>query len=207
MNWLLRAAAFALLGATSSIAHANDRLFAEALELERSRKGQQAVTMYGRAALEGSGKAAKRLGDIFAKGLFGVAPDYIHARRWYNVARELGEDVRMPKEMSALAEERARRERLEYQIAREEQQRPLRREPLRPPNPESSRIQDGRLLEELGRNSEAIEVYKRAAWDGSGKAALRLARIYERGIAGVTQDAAESLKWYRAARILGEHTP
>ena len=39
------------------------------------------------------------------------------------------------------------------------------------------------------------------------KAAKRLGEIYDKGIAGVSRDYAESLKWYNAARVLGEEVP
>ena len=32
-------------------------------------------------------------------------------------------------------------------------------------------------------------------------------KIYDKGIAGVSRDYAESLKWYNAARVLGEDVP
>ena len=63
-------------------------------------------------------------------------------------------------------------------------------------------------LEQQGRGAEAVRLYQRAALDGgSGKAALRLARIYEQGIPGVTRDYDLSLRWYSAARVLGEDVP
>ena len=45
----------------------------------------------------GNGKAAKRLGDIYDKGLAGVSRDYAESLKWYNAARVLGEDVPMAK--------------------------------------------------------------------------------------------------------------
>jgi serine/threonine-protein kinase len=55
------------------------------------------VKIYMRAARGGSGKAAKRLGDIYNKGTDGVSRDYAESLKWYNAARVLGEDVPMAK--------------------------------------------------------------------------------------------------------------
>ena len=41
--------------------------------------------------------AAKRLGEIYDKGLAGVSRDYAESLKWYNAARVLGEDVPMAK--------------------------------------------------------------------------------------------------------------
>jgi hypothetical protein len=62
-------------------------------------------------------------------------------------------------------------------------------------------------LERRGKGGDAVKVYARAAVAGSGKAAKRLGEIYDKGIAGVSRDNAESLKWYNAARVLGEDVP
>jgi len=62
-------------------------------------------------------------------------------------------------------------------------------------------------LEEQGKGGEAVKAYIRAARSGSGRAALRLGEIYDKGIPGVSRDYPESLKWYNAARVLGEDVP
>jgi len=62
-------------------------------------------------------------------------------------------------------------------------------------------------LEQQGKGGDAVKVYVRAARAGNGKAAKRLGEIYDKGIAGVSRDYAESLKWYNAARVLGEEVP
>ena len=59
-------------------------------------------------------------------------------------------------------------------------------------------------MEQGGKASEAIRIYRRAARAGSGKAAKRLGEIYDKGVAGVSRDYAESLQWYETARQLGE---
>jgi TPR repeat protein len=69
------------------------QLLAQAVELERSGKGPEAVKMYVHAAREGSGKAALRLGEIYSTGIPGVARDYAHSLRWYSAAQAMGEAV------------------------------------------------------------------------------------------------------------------
>ena len=48
---------------------------------------------YIKAARGGSGPAAKRLGEIYDKGIDGVSRDYAESLKWRNAARVLGEDV------------------------------------------------------------------------------------------------------------------
>ena len=74
-----------------------DALFSQAASLEQEGKGRDAVKMYTQAARSGSGKAAKRLGEIYDKGLIGISRDYAESLKWYNAARVLGEDVPMAK--------------------------------------------------------------------------------------------------------------
>jgi colicin import membrane protein len=70
-------------------------LYEQALALEQEGRGRDAVKLYVRAARSGNGKAAKRLGEIYDKGLAGVSRDYAESLKWYNAARVLGEDVPM----------------------------------------------------------------------------------------------------------------
>jgi hypothetical protein len=72
-----------------------DALYEQAAALEQDGKGADAVRTYVRAARAGSGKAAKRLGEIYDKGIPGVERDYAESLKWYNAARVLGEDVPM----------------------------------------------------------------------------------------------------------------
>jgi TPR repeat protein len=67
----------------------------EARALEAAGSGAEAVKLYARAARNGNGKAAVRLGEIYDKGIPGVAPDYAESLKWYNLGRVLGEDVPM----------------------------------------------------------------------------------------------------------------
>lgn len=72
-------------------------LFDQASALEEQGKGNDAVKLYVRSARSGNGKAAKRLGEIYDKGLVGVSRDYAESLKWYNAARVLGEEVPMAK--------------------------------------------------------------------------------------------------------------
>jgi TPR repeat protein len=83
--------------AASSAPAGGEALFQQAMALEGEGKGNDAVKVYVRAARTGSGKAAKRLGEIYDKGLAGVPRDYAESLKWYNAARVLGEDVPMAK--------------------------------------------------------------------------------------------------------------
>jgi eukaryotic-like serine/threonine-protein kinase len=72
--------------------------FVLAQGLEGEGKGKEAVRTYISAARGGSCDAAKRLGDIYDKGLIGVSRDYAEALKWYNFARTLGTcEVPQPK--------------------------------------------------------------------------------------------------------------
>src|SRR5438094_1401858 len=73
-------------------------VFHTAQALEGEGKAKEAVKTYISAARGGSCDAAKRLGDIYDKGLIGVSRDYAEALKWYNFARTLGTcDVPAPK--------------------------------------------------------------------------------------------------------------
>src|SRR5216684_5221892 len=63
-----------------------DALFRQAVALEKEGKGPDAVKAYMNAARSGSGKAARRLGEIYDKGLLGVAHDYSESVKWFNAA-------------------------------------------------------------------------------------------------------------------------
>ena len=70
-----------------------EALYEQALAMEGSGKATDAIRIYRRAARAGNGKAAKRLGDIYDKGVPGVSRDYAESLQWYDVARQLGEPV------------------------------------------------------------------------------------------------------------------
>ena len=71
----------------------SEAMYQQALAMEREGKAADAVRIFRRAARAGHGKAAKRLGDIFDRGVPGVSRDYAESLQWYQTARDLGETV------------------------------------------------------------------------------------------------------------------
>ena len=71
----------------------NETLYQQALAMENGGDAKGAIRLYRRAARAGSGKAAKRLGEIFDRGVPGVSRDYAESLQWYETARQLGETV------------------------------------------------------------------------------------------------------------------
>jgi eukaryotic-like serine/threonine-protein kinase len=92
-----RAAAEKAKTTVATAPQGGEALFEQATALEQQGKGTDAVKVYVRAARSGNGKAAKRLGEIYDKGIAGVSRDYAESLKWYNAARVLGEDVPMAK--------------------------------------------------------------------------------------------------------------
>jgi serine/threonine-protein kinase len=72
-----------------------EAMYQQALAMESSGKAADAVRIYRRAARAGHGKSAKRLGDIFDRGVPGVSRDYAESLQWYQTARDLGETVEL----------------------------------------------------------------------------------------------------------------
>jgi serine/threonine-protein kinase len=70
-------------------------LYQQAQQMESSGKASQAIRVYRRAARAGNGKAAKRLGEIYDKGVPGVSRDYAESLQWYETARQLGETIEL----------------------------------------------------------------------------------------------------------------
>ena len=71
----------------------NEVLYQQALAMENGGDVKGAIRVYRRAARAGSGKAAKRLGEIYDRGVPGVTRDYAESLQWYETARQLGETV------------------------------------------------------------------------------------------------------------------
>jgi TPR repeat protein len=63
--------------------------------LERSGQWDAAMEAYLEAAVGGHGPAQKKLGDIYGNGQ-GVQRDYETSLRWYQRAREQGEEIPLP---------------------------------------------------------------------------------------------------------------
>jgi TIR domain len=70
-------------------------LYQQALAMEDGGNAKDAIRIYRRAARAGSGKAAKRLGEIYDRGVPGVSRDYAESLQWYETARQLGETVEL----------------------------------------------------------------------------------------------------------------
>ena len=85
-----RLAAEKLKLAPAAPAAASGGGFQVAQGLEGEGKGKEAVKAYISAARGGSCESAKRLGDIYDKGLIGVSRDYAESLKWYGFARALG---------------------------------------------------------------------------------------------------------------------
>lgn len=103
MKSLLRIAAFALVVATPTVqaqslsrTEAQQRFAAgEALEHRKDEKG--AFVAYVDAAESGYPPAQRRLGEIYDSGNSVVKRDYEESIRWYQKAREGGEQIPPPK--------------------------------------------------------------------------------------------------------------
>lgn len=87
------AAASRAAPAADAVASDAEAMYQQALALEGSGKAADAVRIYRRAARAGHGKSARRLGDIFDRGVPGVSRDYAESLQWYQTARALGESV------------------------------------------------------------------------------------------------------------------
>ena len=70
--------------------------YGEARELERRGYWAAAMQAYQEAAVSGHGPAQKRLGDIYGNGKGEVERDYETSLRWYQRAREQGEEIPLP---------------------------------------------------------------------------------------------------------------
>ncbi len=68
-------------------------LFQDARNLETQGKIKEAIRAYKQAVSAGSGDAAKRLGNIYGKGLGEQTRDYAESVKWNNKAREMGMDI------------------------------------------------------------------------------------------------------------------
>ena len=65
-------------------------LHAQGLAAEKGGKNEEAIRLFVKAAVAGSGEAAMRLGDVYEKGQLEQPRDYSEALKWYNRARMLG---------------------------------------------------------------------------------------------------------------------
>jgi len=167
------ASAFAFGQSQDTPASSFEALYAR----ESKENARDTIDAYISAARSGSCQAAKRLGEIYDRGLIGVGRDYAEGIKWSRAADTLG-----------------------CTIARAE---PARNPPASKPAPTSANFHKAAALDADGKGAQAVDAYERAARAGSCEAAQRLGEIYDQGLIGVTRNYAESLKWYNAARILG----
>lgn len=70
--------------------------YSDGRELERAGQWDAALEAYMEAAAGGHGPAQKRLGDIYGNGKGDVQRDYETSLRWYQRAREQGEEIPQP---------------------------------------------------------------------------------------------------------------
>lgn len=70
--------------------------YVDGRELERAGNWTEALQAYHESAAGGHGPAQKRLGDIYGNGKGDVQRDYETSLRWYQRAREQGEEIPQP---------------------------------------------------------------------------------------------------------------
>jgi hypothetical protein len=68
-----------------------------AMALDAQDNGPQAVKAYIHSARAGNCKAVQRLGQIYSRGLVGIAQDVDESNKWYNFGRTLGCEVPVSK--------------------------------------------------------------------------------------------------------------
>ena len=91
MRALLLAGAIILVGGALAQENLNvPALLRQAAELEAKSDGRGAVKVYVSAARGGSPIAARRLAEIYDKGLFGIERNYAESLKWYNYLRVIG---------------------------------------------------------------------------------------------------------------------
>jgi len=71
-------------------------LYAEGLELRSAGDDRGAFEAFLAAAERGHARAQHRLGEIYDKGNSAVRRDFVESIRWYQKAREQGEQIAMP---------------------------------------------------------------------------------------------------------------
>ena len=70
--------------------------YGDARQYERAGYWAEAMQAYHEAAAGGHGPAQRRLGDIYGTGKGDVQRDYETSLRWYQRARQQGEDIPLP---------------------------------------------------------------------------------------------------------------
>ena len=72
-----------------------DEIYATASALESPASIDLIIRVYKRTARASHGKSARRLSEIYDRGLAGVQRDYSTALLWYEVARQNGENLEL----------------------------------------------------------------------------------------------------------------
>ena len=167
-------------------------------DAKRSADAADAVRRQAEVKKQAEAKAAaeKALADKLAQERAAVEAERQRLAAAKAAADKAAEDARIAAEKAAA--ERAAAEKAKEQVAAVQSPAQVSSETL---------LKQGQALEDQGKGKEAIKVYRKAARSGNGKAAKRLGEIYDKGLAGIPRDYAESLKWYNAARVLGEDVP
>ena len=70
--------------------------YGDGREFERAGAWAAAMNAYQEAAVSGHGPAQKKLGDIYGNGQGDVHRDYEASLRWYQRAREQGQEIPLP---------------------------------------------------------------------------------------------------------------
>jgi len=181
-NRSLRAGAVAFgLMVSGSYAFGEASDFAAIYARESRDNARETVKAYTAAARTGSCQAAKRLGEIYDRGLIGVMRDYGESLKWYHAAHVLGCEIPAVKPGTTQT----------------------------PPNSRwgAESFQRAAALDAQGKGPEAVDAYVEAARSGNCQAAKRLGEIYDKGLIGIRRDYGESLKWYNFARVLSCDVP
>jgi eukaryotic-like serine/threonine-protein kinase len=167
-------------------------------EAEAKKTADAAKVAQDKASTEERAKAAKLVQDK-------AAQERLAAERAAAEARAAAEKAKAEAERQ-IAEARAATERAKAEAEKARREAEKTTAAAAPPGGEALFTQAA-ALEQQGKGNDAVKLYVRAARSGNGKAAKRLGDIYDKGLAGVSRDYAESLKWYNAARVLGEEVP
>jgi serine/threonine-protein kinase len=123
------------------------------------------------------------------------------ARKQVDSAKQ--RETELAKQQEELARQREELARLQREAEEKKRQQTV----AAAPSGSETLFQEASALEQQGKGRDAVKVYTRAARAGNSRAMKRLGEIYDKGIPGVSRDYAESLKWYNAARVLGEEVP
>ena len=153
---------------------------------ESSVDAMETIAAYTASARSGSCAAARRLSEIYDRGLLGTRRDYAETLKWSRAAEVLGCSPALTNASPIV--------------------RPQGR-PQAEPIGSAQLLQAASALEADGKDGQAVKAYVSSARGLNCEAARRLGEIYDKGLLGQSSDYPESLKWYNAARVLGCEVP